>query len=128
MSHARTSAYDSKNPACLSYFWVTEKLRNEMNYNGIIFSDDIFMKALKDNGYPQNEAVIMALNAGIDCIMISEKRFAEPCSIIYEKALADNNFLEKINKSVRRIIDYKINSGILIMNDYNGIYKIENKR
>lgn len=126
MSHVRTSAYDSENPACLSSFWVTEKLRKDMNYDGIIFSDDIFMGALKENGYPPEEAVILAINAGIDCIMISEKRFSSPAKVIYNKALDDNSFRMRIDQAVNRIIKYKLSSQLLIMEDNHGIYKIKN--
>ena len=71
MSHARTTAIDEGVPACLSKVWVTDILRKEYGYEGLIFSDDIFMGALADNGYPPEEAAIRAVEAGIDCIMIS---------------------------------------------------------
>ena len=49
MSHAIVPSYD-KNPACLSKFWITDVIRNDLKYDGIVFSDDIFMGALIDNG------------------------------------------------------------------------------
>jgi len=113
MSHARTKAIDSEVPACLSKVWVTDILRNEYKYDGIIFSDDIFMGALASNGYPPQEAAVRAIEAGIDCIMISEKRFSKPAKVIYEKALSDKEFENKINKAVERILKYKINKGLL---------------
>lgn len=113
MSHARTSAVDSAVPSCLSEVWVTQILRNEYGYNGIIFSDDIFMGALADNGYPPEVAVVMAVDAGIDCIMISEKRFAKPARMLYQKMLDDAAFSAKIDKAVERIITYKISIGLL---------------
>ncbi len=107
MSHARTSVLDPGVPACLSKVWVTDILRNEWGYQGLIFSDDIFMGALADNGYPPEEAALMAVEAGIDCIMISEKRFARPASVLYKKAAADPAFEEKIDRAVCRILSYK---------------------
>lgn len=112
MSHARTSAVDSGVPACLSSVWVTDILRNEWAYDGLIFSDDIFMGALADNGYPPEKAVVMAVDAGIDCIMISEKRFARPASVLYKKALSDSDFASKIDRAVCRILMYKENAGL----------------
>lgn len=125
MSHARTSAIDSKIPACLSYTWVTEILREKFGYDGIIFSDDIFMGALASNGYKPETAVVMAIEAGIDCIMISEKRILKPAKILYQKACEDEKFAEKITESVRRICKFKLENNLLqLIETVKGEYKI----
>lgn len=116
MSHAITDCIDKGVPSCLSSIWVTDILRNTYNYDGIIFSDDIFMGALQKNGYSPEKAAIMAIDAGIDCIMISEKRFSKPAKVIYEKAKNDSAFEAKINESVKRILKYKIEAGIIELN------------
>ncbi len=113
MSHARVKGYDEKNPACLSEYWVTQMLRNELGFTGIIFSDDIFMGALADNGYPPDVAVVKAIEAGIDCIMISEKRIGSSVEVLCKKAKADVLFAKRIDNAVRRIIEYKIKCGFL---------------
>ena len=113
MSHARVAGYDENNPACLSHYWVTDVLRNEFGYNGIIFSDDIFMGALADNGYPPEVAVVAAIEAGIDCIMISEKRIESCVKILCDKAEKDKLFAAKIDEAVRRMFEYKIKIGYL---------------
>ena len=113
MSHARTSAIDSGVPACLSKVWVTDILRNKYGYEGLIFSDDIFMGALADNGYPPEEAAIRAVEAGVDCIMISEKRFAKAGKVLYNRAKEDAEFEAKINQAVKRIIKYKLEAGLI---------------
>lgn len=113
MSHARTSAIDKGVPACLSKVWVTDILRNEYGYEGLIFSDDIFMGALADNGYPPELAAIRAVEAGIDCIMISEKRFAKAGKVLYQKAKEDAAFEAKIDQAVKRIIKYKLEAGLV---------------
>ena len=112
MSHARTTAIDAGVPACLSKVWVTDILRNEYGYEGLIFSDDIFMGALADNGYPPELAAVSAVEAGIDCIMISEKRFAKAGKVLYERALQDPLFAAKIDRAVKRILKYKIEAGL----------------
>lgn len=113
MSHARTTAIDPGVPACLSKVWITDILRNKYDYQGIIFSDDIFMGALADNGYPPEVAAVRAIEAGIDCIMISEKRFAKPAAVLYKKAREDSSFADKIDAAVMRIVRYKVNAGII---------------
>ena len=113
MSHARTAAIDPGVPACLSKVWVTDILRREYGYQGLIFSDDIFMGALADNGYPPEDAAVRAVEAGVDCIMISEKRFAKAGAVLYKKALQDQDFAKKIDTAVMRILNYKIKAGLL---------------
>ena len=113
MSHARTAAIDSGVPACLSKVWVTDILRNECGYEGLIFSDDIFMGALADNGYPPEVAACLAVEAGVDCIMTSEKRFARAGAMLYNRALEDSDFSKKIDTAVTRIIKYKLEAGLL---------------
>ena len=112
MSHARTTAVDPGVPACLSKVWVTDILRNEYGYEGLIFSDDIFMGALADNGYPPEVAAVQAVEAGVDCIMISEKRFAKAGKVLYKKANEDSDFAKKIDAAVMRILKYKIEAGL----------------
>lgn len=126
MSHAKTSGIDGNTPSCLSSIWVTEILRNKFKYDGIIFSDDIFMAALAKNGYEPEKAVELAIEAGIDCIMISEKRIKNPCGILLEKCNSDEDFKEKVYKAIHHIIQYKINSGLLNMiENENSDFKVE---
>lgn len=124
MSHARMACADEKIPACLSRFWVTETLRNRMGFTGLVFSDDIFMGALADNGYPPEKAAVMAVEAGVDCILISEKKFAEPAAVLVKKALSDKAFEQKINEACERVVQYKIKYGILSETLQNGVWRI----
>ena len=113
MSHARTTAIDKGVPACLSKVWASDILRNQYGYEGLIFSDDIFMGALADNGYPPEAAAIRAVEAGVDCIMISEKRFAKAGKVLYNRAKEDAAFEAKVNQAVKRIIKYKLETGLI---------------
>jgi len=45
MSHARTLAVDSGKSACFSEYWISQRLRRDFCFEGIIFSDDIFSLA-----------------------------------------------------------------------------------
>lgn len=113
MSHARVAALDGKTPACLSYEWVTGMLRNKMKYSGLIISDDIFMAALAQNGFPPEKAAVQAIDAGVDVLMMSEKKYASAARILLEKAADDESFAQRINESVYRVISFKIRHGIL---------------
>ena len=82
-----------------------------------IFSDDIFMGALASNGFPPEKASVLAIEAGVDCIMTSEKRFAKQAAVLYKKALEDSEFSKRIDQSVRRILLYKLKAGLLNLED-----------
>jgi len=56
-------------PATLSKKILTELLRQELNYNGVVFSDDIQMKAIAHH-YGLKTAVQKAIEAGVDIILI----------------------------------------------------------
>lgn len=126
MSHARTSIVDKDVPACLSTKWVDEILRGTYDYEGIVFSDDIFMAALTKLGYPPEVAAVRAIEVGVDCIMISEKRFANAAAAIIKEAIREPAFEEKINKSVKRILEYKLQCGLLkYVTNEDGSFSIE---
>lgn len=118
MSHVRTSAVDPDFPACLSKVWIADILRNEWKYEGLIFSDDIYMGALANNGYTPEKTAIMEVEAGIDCIMVSDKRIGSPARAVYLHALEDKEFEEKINKAVKRILVYKLKKNIFSLENY----------
>ena len=117
--HLRVYANDKDKYTKLYHFdeksnkWVTEILRNDFGYEGLIISDDILMAALSENGFPPQKAVIMAIEAGVDCIMISQKRFASSAQILYDKAQKDSDFLALLQKASFRVIKYKFNNGLL---------------
>ena len=127
MSHARTKAVDSGVPACFSKNWVTDRLRNQYGFEGIIFSDDIFMGALANNGYPPETAAEKAVEAGVNCIMISEKRFSKAAEALIKRAKADKEFASLIDSSFEKIIRYKLKSGILDFYDDSGKLLIKAK-
>ncbi|MBQ7159805.1 MAG: glycoside hydrolase family 3 protein [Treponema sp.] len=97
-------------PACFSPYWIQEARKS---FDGLIFSDDIFMGALANNGYPPEVAVVAAIDAGINCIMLSEKTFGEVAGVLLAKASEDASLAEKITASVCRVIAYKIKAGVL---------------
>lgn len=113
MSHARVRGFDERNPAALSSFWISEMLRNKMNFKGLVISDDIFMGALNKNGFPPEVAAVMALKAGTNVIMLSEKKFVSVATILLEKSRTDSELRDKITESEIKVIDFKIAHDVL---------------
>ena len=67
-AHVIYRALDPKLPATLSHNIVTGLLREELNYHGVVFSDDMEMKAISDH-YGEEEAVALCVRAGIDVML-----------------------------------------------------------
>ena len=69
IAHVFNKHLDPKYPATMSKSIVTDKLRHEMQYDGVIVSDDMQMKAITEN-YDFKEAIFETIQAGIDIIVI----------------------------------------------------------
>ena len=94
---------DAEKPASLSEK-VHEILREELNFSGIIMTDDLAMDAVKS--YVENgEAAVQAVLAGND--MIISSNFAEQKQEILN-AIKNKKISEDIiNKAVKRILAFK---------------------
>ncbi|MBU0675074.1 MAG: beta-N-acetylhexosaminidase [Proteobacteria bacterium] len=68
-SHTIHPGLDSELPATLSHSILTELLRGELGYNGLIITDDLEMGAIA-NEKKVAEAAVMAFNAGADLLLI----------------------------------------------------------
>ena len=64
-----------KYPAGFSKIWLTELLRNQMGFHGMIFSDDITMAGAEVLGSPMDRTSA-ALEAGCDMVLICNNRQA----------------------------------------------------
>jgi beta-N-acetylhexosaminidase len=69
-SHVFNSRLDGENPATLSKKILTDLLRGEIGFDGIIVSDDLDMAAIKAN-YGFEEALEKAVNAGVNILCFS---------------------------------------------------------
>lgn len=131
MSHACVSLSDDENysesdvPSCLSKFWVEDVVRGNLGFSGLVISDDIFMGALSENGFPPEIASVKAIEAGIDVLMLSEKRFGNAASVLYKKSLEDSGFAEKIDDAVYDVVKFKIKCGILSLEEINETKEIK---
>ncbi len=112
LEHTATDTMDCI-PACLSTFWCTDILRDTFCYDGLILSDDIFMAALQNNGYAPEKAAIMAVNAGVCILMLSEKKFASVLEVLAHECQKNPSFAQKVYEAEKKVIQYKIAAGIL---------------
>ena len=113
MSHARVSSLDKNTPACLSRIWVNDILCNALGFDGLVLSDDIFMAALEKNGFSPETASLAAINAGVDVIMLSEKKFSSVAHFLLDRSKIDSDFAERLRSAQKKVLRYKIGAGLL---------------
>lgn len=120
MSHALVSvaegeaaALEQNTPASLSPCWIKDVLRGRLSFDGLVFSDDIFMAALEKNGWPSERAVKAAILAGVNCILMSEKRFINEWKLVKKLYDSDADFRAAADDSIKRVLKFKLEQGIL---------------
>lgn len=103
IAHIHTPNADAENlPATLSHTWITDRLRGELGFNGVVVTDAMGMKAISEY-YESTKAAIMAINAGCDIILMPHDYAKVFDGII--KAVEDGTISEdRINESVERIL------------------------
>lgn len=106
ISHmAAPSLAGDNTPSTLSEEVVTNILRNEMNYKGVIITDALNMSAISQY-YSSEQAAVMALKAGCDMLLMPEN-FEEAYNGVLEAVQNGTISEERINDSLRRIYRIK---------------------
>lgn len=93
-------------PCSLSPYMVTDVLREQLGYQGIVITDAMNMGAISQE-YNSKEASVMALKAGVDLVLMPtdfEEAYQGVLSAIEEGELTE----ERIDESVRRVLRVKI--------------------
>ena len=93
-SHVRYNNIDAL-PPTISRKWL-QILRNDLRYKGLIFSDDMSMKALNEFGNIEDN-LLKSIDAGCDCIFICNDR--EKVVSILDNVIIKNT-AEVVNKII----------------------------
>ncbi len=109
VSHISYPALDPHNPASLSPIIMTDLLRKECGYPGIIITDDMEMGALS-NHYSFPELGVKAIQAGADMLLVCHEYEHE--TQVYNgvlKAVQNGEISEeRLDASVKRIVRSKL--------------------
>lgn len=103
---------DSQYPASLSTKIVGDLLRQQLQFNGLVITDDMQMKAIT-NRYGLLDAVVMALNASVDMIIIGNNLDYDPEILIkifnhISKALRQGTLSSNtLEKAYMRVQNFK---------------------
>lgn len=93
-------------PCSLSSVMITDILRGELGFQGVVITADLDQKAITDH-YTSGEAAVMALQAGADMIM-KPANVAEAYAAVLA-AVADGTLTEeRIDESLTRIYTIKM--------------------
>jgi beta-N-acetylhexosaminidase len=100
-------------PGTLSKSILDSLLRKKMKFNGVVFSDDMQMKAIANN-YGLNETIKLAINAGVDIMCFSnnimgvENRTVDKVHDIIKNFVASGQIKKaRIDESFKRIMKLK---------------------
>lgn len=95
-------------PSSLSYNFVTSLLRNDLNFQNLILTDDLEMGAIMKN-YGIGEAAKMAIKAGNDFLLIcaDSNRMLEAFDAVFSAVASGEISETRINESLARIIKVK---------------------
>jgi len=107
-AHVLYPALDETFPATLSRAIVGGLLRGELGYDGVIFSDDLEMKAIADN-YSVEETVRLAVLAGVDVLLFGHEieKAAAAFDFLCREVERDKELHARVDRSYDRIKELK---------------------
>ena len=108
VAHILMKKIDSENPASLSKTIITDILRERLNFNGVVFTDDMTMGAIVEN-YKIEEAAVQSVNAGVDIVLVCHGQDNEIAVIeALRKAVEEGTISEaRVDESIYRILKLK---------------------
>lgn len=97
-------------PATLSPYFMTRLLRDEMGFDGVLFTDALRMAAITD-AYGAGEAAVMALEAGSD-VILAPVDAGEAVAAVVDAVESGRLPRARVQASVRRILALKARVGL----------------
>ncbi len=110
VSHAMYLQIDPDHPASLSKAIITDWLRKDLGYNGVVVTDDMDMGALA-NHYTFGDMAVQSILAGSDILLVChEYEHMQEAYNGLMKAVKDGRISkERLDESVKRILLMKMN-------------------
>jgi beta-N-acetylhexosaminidase len=107
-AHVLYPALDAQRPATLSEKIITGLLRHQMGYSGVVFSDDMDMRAISGR-YSAAAAAYESLRAGVDMLLFCHdlSQAAEVCEFLAAQSERDAALRRRIEESYDRVCALK---------------------
>lgn len=105
ISHALYPALDPDRPASLSPAIMQGLLREKLGFDGLIVSDDMNMKAIDQSQKPWCEALIAALVAGVDLLLVCREleRYRWAVEALSREAQKSPAFAARLANAAERV-------------------------
>ena len=100
-AHLSIPAWDDRQPATLSSKIVTEKLRKQLGFKGLVVTDALIMGGITKYASPK-ELAVMAIEAGSDVLLMPDDPEVAIASI-YDAVRSGRISHQRIQQSVERI-------------------------
>ncbi len=102
-AHVVYPALDAENPATLSHVFCTEILRNKLGFAGVLFSDDLEMRALAAR-MSIEESATRSIEAGCDMLLIcsDDALQARALEALVKRAESDSKFKTRVEEASTR--------------------------
>jgi len=112
-AHTIYPAFDKEYPATLSSKILTDLLRKQMGFKGVVVSDAIGMAAILKK-WPLPQACAMAIKAGVDTILLKADDESRSQCFFGIKGAVERGALseERLNDAVRRLLSMKYDQGL----------------
>ena len=125
---------EEEKSSCLSYKVVTDLLKKELGFKGLVFSDSFVMKAITKHFKP-GEVEVQAFKAGID-IIVMPKRVSVAVKALYKAVQRGEITEQEINQRVLKILKVKEQLHLhhtkitreVSLNDINTSYAVQLKK
>ncbi|MDY6800525.1 MAG: glycoside hydrolase family 3 N-terminal domain-containing protein, partial [Bacteroidota bacterium] len=111
-------------PTTLSKLAVTNLLKNEMGFNGLIFTDALNMKGVTQN-FKSGDIECLALNAGNDVLLFPED-VPKAIHKIKRQVKTGNIPVERVEESCRKILEAKFQAGLHQYHQKEDYVQLEN--
>lgn len=108
VGHILIRSLDNKNSASLSKTVITDLLRKELAFNGVVFTDDLTMQAVTKH-HKIGDAAVKSIQAGADVVLVCHGYHNVKAVINALKAALTTNEIskERLDESVYRILTLK---------------------
>ncbi len=108
---------DPKYPVEFSHTFITDMLRNQLGYNGVVITDGLQMRGVQVNGVTLTEASasVLALQAGCDMLLdIAGSDQVAAVNTAVKAALQDGSLTQaRIDEAVTRILTLKMERNVV---------------
>jgi len=115
-------------PATLSKKIITDILREDLGFDGVVVTDAMNMKAISDH-FDKIDSAELAIRAGVDILLMPVNALnssgiasiEEYITAVADRVDNDETLMENVNEAVLRILTLKENHGLLDLYDGSDI-------